>query len=312
MAISGSVDYSIDRDSLISHAYKILGALRSGGTATPDEISDATDSLQMMLKAWQSDGLQLWVIKRATLIPELNSQSYSLGPSGDHASLNMFKTEMRVAATAAATTMEVDSTTNMTALDNVGVTTDDGTIHWTTIASITDSDTFELTTGLDSAAAADNHIYFYTTKIDRPHHVLEVYRRRYDDVVDVPLITLSRQEYYTLSDKDSLGTPVNYYYDPQLTNSTFYTWPTADTDFAKNDTFELIIRKPFDDMDASTDDFEFPQEWYEAIVYGLAVRIAPMIGYPTSDRRLLMVEADEIKQTAMDFDVEQTSMFLIP
>lgn len=312
MALSASVNYIINRDDLITQAYRLLGAIRSGGSATPDEISDAVVSLQMMVKGMQAEGLYLWNIKRATLIPTKGQQSYSLGPGGDHASLTMYKTEMRVAAIAAATTMEVDSTTDMTAADNVGVVTDDGTIHWTTIASVTDTDTFELTSGLDSAATVDNHIYWYTTKIDRPHHLITAYRREYDTVVDVPLIGLSRDEYYTLSDKDQEGVPVNYYYDPQLTNSVFYSWTTADTSFAANNVFILIIRKPFDDMDSGTDDFEFPQEWYEPIVYGLAARLAPMIGYPIGDRRILIAEAEQKMQLALTWDVEQTSVRFVP
>jgi len=308
MALSASTDYSSDRDSLITQAYRILGAIRTGGTATANELSDATVTLNMMLKAWQSYGLQLWVVKRATLIPSKGTQSYSLGGTGDHVSLSMSKTEMRVAGVASDTTLEVDSTSGMTAADNIGIVLDDGTTQWTTISSVTDSDTVVITTGLTSAAAVDQHIYWYTTKIDRPHELLEVYRRQYDDVIDVPVIRLSRTDYYTLSDKDTEGTIVNFYYDPQLTDSVLYVWPTADSNFANNYTLELLIKKPFDDLDSATDDFEFPQEWYEAIVYGLAERIAPMIGYPIQDRQLLKVEARQYLDLALTFDHEHTNI----
>lgn len=308
MALSGSTDYSVNRDELINQAYRILGALRTGGSATTEEISDATITLNMMLKAWQAYGLQLWVVKRATLIPTKGAQSYSLGGTGDHASLSMSKTEMRVAGVATDTTLEVDSTTGMTAADNIGIVLDDGTTQWTTINTVTDSDTVVIDTALTSAAAINQHIYWYTTKINRPHEMLEVYRRNYDEVIDVPVIRLSRTDFFTLSDKDTEGTIVNFYYDPQLTNSILHVWPTASSDFANNFTLELLIKKPFDDMDSATDDFEFPQEWYEAIVYGLAERIAPMLGYPIPDRQLLKMEAQQYLDLALTFDHEHTNV----
>ncbi len=64
-------------------------------------------------------------------------------------------------------------------------------------------------------------------------------------------------------------------------------------------------------MDAANDDFEFPQEWYEAIVYGLAERIAPMIGYPIPDRQLLKSEARDYLDLALSFDVEHASVKFI-
>jgi len=313
MALSGNSNYTLDRDALIGHVYRNrLAATRSGGTPTSDEISDATIALNLMLKAWQVHGLQLWVIKEAILIPELSKQSYSLGLTGDHCSLSMKKTEVKVAGVTSDTNLDVDSTADMTASDNIGVVLDDGTIHWTTVSSVTDSDTVVLTTGLPSATAVDNHVYNYTTKIDRPHELAEAYRREWDTVVDVPITRLSREEYYTLSDKDSQGVPVNYYYDPQLTNSVFYNWTVADSSFAKNNAFVLLIKKPFDDMDSATDNLEFPQEWYEAVADGLAVRIAPSIGLPIQDRRELKSEAKKSLSGAMGFDVEQTSVFFTP
>jgi len=312
MALSGSTNYTITRDTLISQAYRILGALRTGGTATTEEISDAAESLNMMIKAWQAYGLQLWVVKQATLIPSLNAQSYTLGLTGQHASLSMTKTEMRVAGITSDTTLEVDTTTGMTVADNIGIYLDDGTTHWTTIGTITDSDTVVIDTGLASAAAIDNPIHWYTKKIDRPNELLEVYRRNIDDVVDVPLIRLSRTDFFTLSDKDTSGIPVNFYYDPQLDDSVLYVWPTANATFAKDSTLQLIVKKPFDDMDSAGDDFEFPQEWYEAIVYGLAERIAPMLGYPMPDRQLLKMEASQYLDLALSSDHEQTDVTFLP
>lgn len=309
MAISGSSNYSIDRDGLIAHAYRILGALRAGGTPSNDDIVDGTVALNIMIKAWQAHGLQLWVIKETTIIPIKGRLTYLLGSTGDHVSHNMNKTQIRI--TGIGTTLEVDTTVGMTVADNIGIYLDDGSIHWTTIASITDSDTVVITAGLPSAAAITNAVYWYTTKIVRPHELLELYRREYDQKVDVPLIRLSRTDFFTLSDKDTQGTPVNFYYDPQLVNTEVSVWPTAGNIFAGNSVLIANIKKPFDDMDTATDTLEFPQEWFEAIVYGLAERLAPMIGYPIPDRQLLKMEAKEYLELALSFDNEQTDVTFV-
>lgn len=313
MAISGSSDYSVNRDEIISHAYRILGSLRAGGTPSADDVTDANVALNIMIKAWQAYGLQLWVIKQATVIPVKGQLIYSLGSAAtdDHISLDMNKTEMRIVGVTSDTIIEVDTTVGMVVADNIGIVLDDGTTHWTTIASITDSDTVVITTGLPSAASITNHIYWYTTKIVRPNELLELYRRNYDDVVDVPLIRLSRTDFFTLSDKNTEGTPVNFYYDPQLTSTQLQVWPTAGDIFSGNSVFIANIKKPFDDLDSATDDFEFPQEWYEAIVYGLAERLAPMIGYPIPDRQLLKSEAREYLDLALSFDHEQTDVTFV-
>jgi hypothetical protein len=313
MAISGSSDYSVNRDEIISHAYRIIGALRAGGTPSADDITDANTALNIMLKAWQAYGLQLWVIKEATIIPVKGQSRYLLGSAAtdDHISQDMNKTEVRIDAATSDTILEVVTTTGMIVADNIGIVLDDGTTHWTTIASITDVDTVVITTGLPSAAAIDRPIYWYTTKIVRPNELLELYRRNYDDVVDVPLIRLSRTDFFTLSDKDTEGTPVNFYYNPQLGSSILNVWPVAGDIFSANSVFIANIKKPFDDMDSATDDFEFPQEWFEAIVYGLAERLAPMVGYPIQDRQLLKVEAREYLDLALSFDHEQTDVTFV-
>jgi len=287
---------------------RLIGALESGESPTSEEYSDASTSLNMMLKAWQNDGLKLWLTKEAVLIPSLGTEEYLLGSA--HCSLDMKKTEMRVAGIALDTILEVDSTSDMTKGDYIGVVQDDGTTHWTTVKSITDSDTVVLTTGLVSAVSVDNHVYSYTTKLERPHTLLEAYRRDFDTREDVSMTSMSRTEYYNLNDKDGQGTPVNYYYDPQITNSVLHVWNTANSDFCKNNVFVLLVKQSFDTMTAGTDSFECPPEWYEAIAYGLAVRLAPQNFYPIKERKLLMAEAEQYKDLAMS--PAEGSIFLQP
>ena len=76
-------------------------------------------------------------------------------------------TQMRAQAIAAATTMEVDSTTDMLVGDKVGVRLDNDSIHWTTIASITDADTFEITDVIPVGRTAEIDDGVYVPRIVR-------------------------------------------------------------------------------------------------------------------------------------------------
>lgn len=237
MALTASTDYSINRDGLIKSSLRLIGVGSIDEDPTTEEIDQAAVALNIMLKAWQTDGLQLWQIKTHELTVTAGTYQYSLGisaPSGDA----------------------------------VG---------------------------------------------SRPMRIIDIYRRETTPVVDVPLLKVSREEYWRLSDKDTQGTPVQYYYDNQLTNGVLNVWPSPDTNFATNSTLQILYHKPYDDMDvSSTDDFEFPSEWYEAIKYGLAVRLAPEYGVPRLERRELMVEANEYKDTVMAWDQEDTSIYFTP
>ena len=172
MATSNSFNFSVNRDVLIKDALIDIGAIAQEDTPSSPIIEHAARQLNLMLKAWQSKGLRMWKSRNATLLLQKDTQSYSIGFTGDHFFLDseLVETEMRVAAIATDTIMEVDSTTGMAASDNIGVELDDGSMHFTTISSVTDSNTLVLASAIPAgdAVAIDNNIYTYTTKATRP------------------------------------------------------------------------------------------------------------------------------------------------
>ena len=70
--------------------------------------------------------------------------------------INRVDTEVRV-AWSSGTTLEVDSTSGILANDVIGLQMDNGTYHFTTVASITDGDTLEMTSAPSSSSAAINN-----------------------------------------------------------------------------------------------------------------------------------------------------------
>src|SRR3990172_903401 len=272
MATSNSYDYSIKRDVLIKDALLDIGAVTDEDTVSASMNAHAARQLNGMLKAYQSKGLRMWKAKRTTLILQKDQRSYNLGATGDHFCLesDFIETKIRVAAVTGATILEVNSTAGMVALDYIGVELDSGSMHFTTIASITDSDTLVLTTGLPSASAVDKVIYTYTTKAQRPLAIAEWWIRTKDNFDRPGRSPISREEYARFGNKFTSGTINSVFYDPQLTNGVLYVFQPEST---VSNTMELWVQYPIEDMDSALNDFDCPQEWYMAIKYNLELAL---------------------------------------
>lgn len=82
MATSGSYNFTVTRDELIKAAFRLIGVGHRGESVPADEISDASQALNLMIKAWQADGLQLWKRSEASVTLSAGTSTYTLGPTG--------------------------------------------------------------------------------------------------------------------------------------------------------------------------------------------------------------------------------------
>lgn len=309
MATSGSTNYTVNRDRMIVLALKAAGKIADNATPTASESQDCSDILNMMLKTLQADGLKLWLRKKATVFLKDGVNQYSLSSSGAHATYSYTRTTVKVSAVAGATTVDITSTAGATAADFIGFVLDDGTSYWTTISTVTDSDTVTIpASGLTSAATAGNYVYFFTTKIDRPLRVLRAFVRD-SSGIDTPVRVIAQNDYVELSNKTSKGRVNKVHYDPQTSSGLLYVWPQTSS---VTDTLELIVQRSVEDMDIGTNDFDIPSEWYEPVLYGLAERVAINFQAPKSMVDKLTLRAAMSLKKVMDFDVENTSMFFYP
>lgn len=149
----------------------------------------------------------------------------------------------------------------------------------------------------------------------KPLKILQAYRR--DNIVpatpvDVSLQILSYEDYEAEVDKYTAGTPVSLFYQPLNYTGEISLWPLPDTYWKTNGQLYIRYQRPFQDFDASTDEPDFPVEWHEALIYGLAVRLAPNYGVPPTDRGILKQEAKDALELAMSFDQEEGSIFVQP
>lgn len=221
MATSGNANYTYNRDQIITAALRKLGVVAQGESPSATQISEAAEALNLMVKAFVTDGMPLWKISEHNLTLVASTASYTIG--------------------------------------------------------------------------------------SRLLKVVQSYRTT--DSVDTPLRIITRDEYNRLGNKISTGYPVSIYHDPRRTDSIVTVWPVPDSTVASNTTVKLTYAAPYEDFDASTDDPDFPQEWFEALVYGLADRLAPEYSIPLADRKMIKDEAKMCKAVAESFGTEEGSMF---
>jgi hypothetical protein len=153
----------------------------------------------------------------------------------------------------------------------------------------------------------------YTLTNPFPARILSI-RLRSSDGIDVPLTELSRQEYFDLPNKVvSPSIPVSWFFDPQRGSGVLYVWPAPNTDAASGYSLITTYLRRIDDMLASNDDLDMPQEWLDPVIWLLADDLETE--YPVNDPRLaLKIErkAAEAKQVLDYWDTEGTSLFMQP
>lgn len=127
--------------------------------------------------------------------------------------------------------------------------------------------------------------------------------------LQVPLIQLSRQEYDQLGQKTNQGTPNSYYYDPQLNNGVLSLYLAPD---ANPNIVILTCQRPIADVINSTDSFDFPIEWQNAIKWGLAAELLPEYYIPEPVANRVEKRAAMYLEEMLNWDQEEAPTFFTP
>ncbi len=303
MAVSGSKNYSITRANIIEGALRKIGVYDQGEPVSADETAAAAMSLNLMVKEWSARGIDIWLRDEVTLFLQPDTQSYALGTT--HATTSYVDTTLSAAEASGQVTLSVASSAGMTAADNVGIKMDDDTIHWTTIASVDTSTQITVDDATDDDAASGNKVYAYTTKVGRPQKLVYAYRRDVNDY-DSEVSIIGEAEYMQQSNKGSSGPPVEVWYQPTLTTGTLYVWPVDGG--ANWDKLVLSCQFLPDDFDIASDNPEFPIEWGNSLMWGLAAELASEYGISEKEQARLWSTSEFKLNQLLDYDVENADV----
>ena len=316
MTVSGTITFSVSRDNILNDALAMVGAIGVEDTGTTAQITHAARQLNMIVKSWESFGIDLWARQRFYILPQQGADTTRPGEvSATTGQLTTSYTQTTIATNAAnaATTISVTSATGFGSGYYVGVELDGGKMLWTTQSGAAVGTTVTLNTALTTSASAGNFVYVYQTKANRPLRVVDMIRHNQQSGTDTPGEMVPLVDYNRLGYKPSSSYPFWLTYDPQMDlgggAGMFYIYPT----FADGKSLIMCYgQRSFDDFDASTDTPDFPQEYYLCMVYALAVVLAPTYGLPITDRQLLSKEADKAFAVASENEPEEGSFRIMP
>lgn len=321
MASTNSYNFVVTRDTLINDALLHIGAVGEGETPPTNAVTEAARVLNMLTKLRAADGMPVWALKRATILPTTETSTVT---TVSHITSSYVDTTLSAAEASGQTVLSVTSSTGMTAADQVGVEMDDGTMHWTTIVSVDSSTQITITTATDDDAASGNRVFSYTAssgRIARPLRILEANVLNVGTDSSWEIDVDERSDYFTLGNRITTGTPNRIYYEASLGSDvadpssastwygTFYVYPR----FTSGDhVIEFTYQRPFQDFDAASDHPNFPQEFYLSMMLELSALLGPRYGVPIEERNALHAEAKMYREEALMTIQEPGSIRLAP
>jgi hypothetical protein len=305
--------FSPQRNSIIARALRQCIAIESGETPGAQEISDANDALNALIAGWQATGLHVWKETEGILFLQPNQIKYSIGGTNTDQSCfdaNWVGTTTSGVINQGSTIVPLTSVAGISSGDNIGITlsTTNG-LFWTTVDGAPSGSTVTLAAPLPAAVNSSANVVDYAPayKLPRPLRIPDARRYYLSSQIDTPLITMSRLDYRDLPNKTTPGTVTGHFYDPQLNIGIENVWPAPpDSLSAVRFTFYQQIY----DFQTAADTPDFPQEWVNALTWGLADEIAPEYGVGQVRMAKIQEKAAYWLDVVQGWDREPESFYL--
>lgn len=317
MPTSGDTTFNLTTSGIIQEAAELLGIVRPGQSVSSEDYTSCLRSLNMMVKAWQQNGMFVTHEAEATVFIEPGQIKYVLGGSDPDRTgkEDVIETKLSDDYVSTDDTLDMTSTTGILAGDFIGVVLDDNTVHWTTVDSVTDSNTLVLDVALTGDASTGNMVFAYRTAMGRPLEISSVHLRNSggtdsgisDEIHDIKVYEINKYQYKNIYNKGTQGTTIQFYQDKQNTQTNLYVWPTGNY---VSERFKIVYRRIIEDFDNTSDVADLPQNWSACLAYNLAAYVAPKYGKEQKAAQAIAPIATTLLQAAMS-DVTEKSSFTI-
>ncbi len=226
------------------------------------------------------------------MLPTTGVTNITLGGS-DNAVSAYSVTTTSASALAGASTIVVTNVTGFSSTYAIGIELSDSTMQWTTINGAPSGTTVTLSATLTGAVASGAQVYAYSTanRIVRPLRVVNAYSYNVVDTTRFPITIITYDEYNRLGQPNADGVSTQIYYDPHgvpapnTGTGSLFVYPR----FLSGDRLiQIRFHRPYEDFDASTDEPDFPQEWYLPLMLELAALYGPKAGVTKEERSALL------------------------
>lgn len=110
MATSGSTNWAMTRNEIITMAYQHMGIIGDGEVPTAEQYTKGAMFLNAIIKEWESDGMPLWKISTFNFTPTSSTGSYAISVGG---TINRYPPLKLLQAWYRNTTTNVDTPINL-------------------------------------------------------------------------------------------------------------------------------------------------------------------------------------------------------
>lgn len=286
MAYSGNVSgTTFNALKVVDHAFRRCRLPAQAITA--EMQSYALDSLYLMLSELANIKTPSWCIEKLILPMYENQQLVTL-PIGTVEVLNLnYRTlQLLDGTTVSTSTSYTYSFSSTTVVDTVGIKWSGASVPVT--FQVSSNGSSWTTVGSSSAVASAGEITWTDISGALPYLYFRITASSpllYSAITignlpqEIPLGQLNRDSYVNQSNKVFPGRPSNYYFQRDLPEPVVYLWPAP---FSAAEEAQLVLWRHRQIMDTENlqQEVEVPQRWLEAIVNGLAARMAaetPMV-----------------------------------
>jgi hypothetical protein len=250
---------------------------------TSEHIDIANDQLYLFLSDLANQGTPLWCIEKQ-IYPLYSGVGYITTTDG---TVDILNSNLRWLQEATGTNTDTATTRTVfwasaTFVTTVGVLwtaasvpialerSDDGVI-WTTVQTETPSASAGEWTWYDLNSSVATQ-YFRVRATSGTLSFDQVYLG--NTPTEIPLARMNRDDYTNLPNKSFQSTrPLQYWFDRQVNNPVMRLWPVPN-DAATVYQIVLWRQRYIMDVGTMTQEIEVPQRWYEALVAGLAAKMA--------------------------------------
>jgi len=140
----------------------------------------------------------------------------------------------------------------------------------------------------------------------RPLRILSCRYRATANGTELIMSPMMRDEYDSLPNKTTTGTPTQFHYDRQREAARLYVWPVIAS--ATGQTLEITYDRELEDIASLNDVLDMPSEWYQAVVYNLAALMMETVPVRMQDQRVT-ARAQLLLRDAGAFDREASVFF---
>jgi len=254
MATSGSADWTRTRNQIATAALRKVGACAQGDSPTNDQLTEAIEALNLVVKELQNDGVRLWTVewKVAT-----------------------FTASTEVTGTDSNIYTCIRSHTSADA--NKPVTGAQWTVYWILRGSTGG------TWSADQSYTSVNEVLVDTDTVSIEQAFIRD-ETGYDHQVEI----IGRHQYFDIINKGDTGRPQALFFDHLLSNA-IYLWPHVDD---TDDVLHYHRVRLLEDFDAAANTPDAPVRWIGVMVWKTAVELAPEYGLPVQERDWLERKAE--------------------